>query len=250
MQQPVPTWVIDSRRAARWLAQVTAIMFLIGLGAGLVRVRLGTTLRNFVYRIDLANDASLQTWFASATLGLCAVLAVVLGVLERRDGSSSRAAGWFGLGALFTAFSLDEVAMFHEWSTNLVTFDTGDLLSYSWVAIGLIVLAALAVGLGPFVYRLPTPLRRRLVIAAAVYFGGALGLETLNGHIEDERSSSSVAYVLGTAAEEAAEMAAVVLAFYALLDALAARAPRMRLALSSTPPDVGRVPDRSNEAIS
>src|SRR3546814_18249062 len=71
---------------------------------------------------------------------------------------------------------------------------------------GLAFTVVFAVVMTPFVRRLDLRLRRRLTLAAGLYFGGALGVEMLNADVAASAVDATYRYVLQTAAEEAPEM--------------------------------------------
>ena len=87
---------------------------------------------------------------------------------------------WLFLGIIFAAISLDEGASLHETLIYPVNknFDLGDGVFYfSWVIpVGILVLLVFALLL-KFYIKLPVKYRAIFCAAAAVYIGGAVGME-------------------------------------------------------------------------
>jgi hypothetical protein len=92
-----------------------------------------------------------------------------------------------------------------------------DRLHFAWVVPG----AALACVVGLVLLRRlraqPVEVRRRLVVAGAVYLTGALVLETVSGQVLRVYGAGGKAYTLVTSVEEGLEMAGASLLLAALL---------------------------------
>ena len=140
--------------------------------------------------------------------------------------------------------SCDEGTALHEqigdWVKDIVT--TGGPLLWAWVVPYSIL--AIVVGLAylPFLRALPPDSRRRFIIAAAIYIGGALIIEMIEAGITDARGRGGGPVTVLAVIEETAEMAGVALLIYALLKHIAAHIP-VALAVAANPPQSGGLTD-------
>ena len=188
-----------------------AIVAGLGLAAELLHAfaafDLGETL---LPKLSLSYEQNLPTWFSSSLLLLCAIAAGAI--------AAARPAmrwHWWGMCAVAAWMSLDEAAEIHEHLSG--HFNTGGVLYFDWVIPAAAILIALAFAFLPFVMRLEAQTRKRLIIAATIYVGGALFMELPLGWITETRGMENVGYALVDWVEETMEMIGAVLAFVALV---------------------------------
>ncbi len=175
----------------------------------------------FHREFDLTNERNIPTWYASALLLLCGLLLGNLGLLYRRSGE--RYAGhWLMLGMIFVLLSIDETASLHE-RLIAMTRDwvpkAGGLLRYSWVVPYLAGVLVLGLAYVKFLWHLPVRTRRLIILAGAMYVGGAAGMEMLEGLWVTQMNTKGQANLgsfLLTTTEETLEMTALVVFFHAL----------------------------------
>lgn len=164
---------------------------------------------------DMDNEDSIATWFQGLHLALAGLLA---GAWARHDPRRVRW-GWWVLGALFFAMSLDELTSMHEKFTGplrqLLDVDSGPLL-FAWVVLGIVVAGVFAVVMVPFLLRLPRPTALRLAVAGAVFIAGALGMEMVGGLIAGSVGMDTLTYRLVIIGEETLEMVGTLLAIRAI----------------------------------
>lgn len=119
---------------------------------------------------DVNIESNVPTWYSSALLLGCAVLAGLLAALARRAGSRD-AGAWTGLAAVLALLSLDEIAVLHERLGGPAGGVLGDAargpLRFAWVVPGVLLVLVAGIVLLGFVRRLPSPTRRLVVTAAA-----------------------------------------------------------------------------------
>jgi len=159
--------------------------------------------------LSLSYEANLPTWYASSLLLCCAL---VLAAIAHR---ARPATGWWGLAIGFGLMSLDEAAELHEQLGGRL--DTGGVLYFDWVIPAAAVVAVLALVYLRFLIALPPVTRRRFVVAAAVYLGGALVMELPLGWWTERHGDANLGYALIDAGEEALELAGASLFLDALL---------------------------------
>lgn len=168
---------------------------------------------SFVRLFSLDQEANLPTWFASMLLLAASGLALVSGL-----GMAHERRGWTLVAAVFLVMSIDEAAVLHEMLIvpMQAAFELRGLLYYGWMIPAGLAALAVAGYLLPFVWRLPPDVRGRLVLAGAVYLGGALGVEAVTGAIEEARGRDLLYHLLAVL-EESLELAGVLIAVSALL---------------------------------
>ncbi|MCA9613748.1 MAG: hypothetical protein H6724_01600 [Sandaracinus sp.] len=150
--------------------------------------------------LSLSYEHNLPTWLASGLHLLCAA---ALFVSAERATADRRA--WVGLGLVFVLASVDEAVELHEQLDGL--YEGEGALHFGWVVPGAAI--ALAVGLSflGFLRRLPALDRRRFVLAAALFLGGALAMELPLGLWTEAHGDQNLGYGVLDWIEESLELA-------------------------------------------
>lgn len=179
-----------------------------------------------IFSVD--QEANLASWLSATILLLCAL--VVWGVAVGR-----RAAGdrwwrhWAFLALTFAYLSADEAARLHESAEVVVDslIDAPGIFSFGWVLVAAPVVIAFALTYLGFLRALPRAIGRLVVIAAVLYVGGAMGVETLGGLAYDLNGGEkgSLAFVVASSIEESLEMAGAIV-FLAAMIAVSRRTPQ------------------------
>ena len=160
---------------------------------------------------DVSSERNVPTAWSALLLLSCAVTAALLAVRGRGG------AGWVLVSVTCAFLALDESFELHERLGGLGASVADDRLHFAWVVPG----AALACVAGLVLLRRlraqPLLVRRRLVVAGAVYLTGALVLETVSGQVLRAHGAGGKAYTLVTSVEEGLEMAGASLLLAALL---------------------------------
>jgi hypothetical protein len=203
--------VIDVRALRRWLFAGAGSISALGLAAELWHARGGGgALEELVPELSLSYEHNVPTWFASSLLFACALAA---GAIAR--GAPRWRRHWWGMTAVFAYASLDEAAELHEHLGGHL--DTSGVLYFDWVIPAVAIVGALAAVYLPFVLALPIATRRRLVVAGAIYLGGAVGMELPLGWWTERAGPDSLGYALIDWIEETLELAGASLAVVALV---------------------------------
>lgn len=196
--------------------------------------------------LTLDAETSVSTWFSVALLLALAWAFAVVAVLHRAAGAP--AGRYWLLAAVVLYLSVDESVSVHE-EFGRVTgqfVSRAELGTFTWVVPG----ALLALAVGALLLRtargLPPRLRRRLLVAGAVYLGAALLLEALSGTTKEAVCASGACgeagvdapYTVVSTVEECLEMTGVLLALRAALLQLrlSAGAGGLHLALADDAP--------------
>ena len=213
------TWPWPARLAGA-LGAGAALVVTLGAAGQWLRHGLGVKHSfGFIFQFAPNEEGNLATWYASSLLLCCAGL---LGAIAWRSAGSRYRRHWAGLALLLLAMSADETAQAHEMLIHPLRalWGTGGVFHYAWVIPGMAIVLIVLVACAGFLRNLPPRTRRFLILAAAVYFAGALGTEMAGGYYASRWSSKAPAYALLTCVEEALELAGAVLLAYALADHL------------------------------
>jgi len=195
-------------------------------------------------KLYLGAEASIPNWFSSVLLLASAAVLFAIGAARRRADSLY----WIGLGIVFVGLSLDEAAALHDLAspffagvfTALARLVGGPFIglahkpNYAWEIPGAIFCLVVAAAYVPFLKRLPRRTRTGFVAAGAVYVGGAIGVDFIEGWYSGLHGPRTAIFVALVTCEEALEMVGATLFLYALLRYAAAEFGDVRISL----PDV------------
>jgi hypothetical protein len=230
------TAAFDARTLRRVRHLLVVVVVLLALGNALALVFRHLTgnaeVFGFVEFADLAQELSLGTWIASLLLLATGALAGISGVADDREGGRWRR-NWYALGALLAFMSLDEVAVVHERVADLTrrALDTSGAFHFAWTIPAAVIVVVFAVAQARFVRGLPAPTRRRLLLAGAVFVGGAMGLELVESAVYTSAGNVMTAtFDVLSAVEEVLELTAVSLALLTLAEHLLASQAAVRIA--------------------
>lgn len=171
-------------------------------------------------------EQTVGTWFSAGLLLWAGVLSAIIGVVARaaRDRFARH---WTGLAAIFVFLSCDEAASLHEqlgdWVSSVTP--TGGILLWAWVIPYGVLAAFVGLAYVRFLLALPTDTRRRVILAATLYVGGALVLEMVQAGITDWRGRGGGPVSVLAVIEETAEMLGIAVVIAALLHHIASHSP-------------------------
>lgn len=165
-------------------------------------------------------EGNAWSWYSALLLASVAAVLAALAVAQRADRSMSARYGI--LAAIALLMSADEAAQLHEFLNQVGLRITDRLGPFnSWLIPGVVLVAVLGVGLLWLARGIDRGLRRRLVLAGAVFLTGAVGLEAVGTAYalgsELGNPWRTGRYLLLVAAEEALEMLGALLALGAVL---------------------------------
>lgn len=182
MQTLKPRW----KPFMRALTAIAAVLLVLSIaGKSLVfsgsPLRWSTTL--VVERLDVDRETSIPTWFSASILLLSAGLLMC-------TAAASRAAGgrwtrhWAGLAAIFALLSLDEITDLHN--APVISQDAAAAVSpylyLSWVIPAAVVVVLFVGCYVPFLRGLPRRTSLSLILAGAIYVGGAMVMEAIGAN--------------------------------------------------------------------
>jgi hypothetical protein len=213
---------IDVDRLSLALAFGAAMLTVVGVLTNIGYAAADRDPDRFQRFVDLNAEGNLPTWYSVVLMaGAASAVGAVAG--RRRSIGRTDWLTWYGLGAVVALLSLDEMVSLHEAAGHLLDdrVDVPVLGKYAWVVPGTVA----AVGAGWVLWRavqsLPPVTRRRLVGAATVFIGAALGIEVLEALLLNDGHNylGDGMHVL-TGAQECLEMLGVILFLRAMLGEL------------------------------
>lgn len=154
--------------------------------------------------LSLSYEQNVPTWYASLLLAACSVTLFAIAQDEHVRGTRF-ARHWWGLALGFALMSLDEIAELHEHAGALI--DLGDAVYFDWIVPAAVVVALIGLAYVPFLRALSPHRRRDILIAAALYLGGALVMELPLGWWTAHAGADSAGYALIDWVEESFELA-------------------------------------------
>lgn len=176
--------------------------------------------------LSLDREQNLPSLFSTFLLFSASALFAFNAIVERASGSRGFRQ-WQILAVGFVLMALDENLAFHERLIEPMRRLLGGghlgLLYFAWVVPALVLIVALGVYFLPFLLRLPRKTMIALITSAAIYLGGAVGVEFFEGWWREGHVYRTIGYHLLVALEEGMEMAGVITLVHTLLRHLARR---------------------------
>ena len=215
---------LSAAGVTRSLVLVALVLVALSFGAGI----LGLTVGPFVRLFAVGSDLSLPSWYSALVLMLASILLAAIAFAVKASEIPRYARRWGILGAIFAYLSCDEMLRLHERMAETllrpvlegIGFVPGGILYYPWVIVYAPLVAVFALAYFGFWRALPTRIRRLFLAAAAIFVGGAMGVELFNAYHDDAGGREPLVFV-GTHVEEILEMLGVIVFVYALLSFIA-----------------------------
>ncbi|MEO1235449.1 MAG: hypothetical protein AAFX76_01535 [Planctomycetota bacterium] len=159
-----------------------------------------------VRKFDFDAEWAFPAWYSSSLLTIAAVLAIGIYLGERSTARSGWR--WCVAGVLLLAMSADETASVHENLGRVIDerMSTPGVFHFSWVVVALPLLAAAALVFLPWLWQMERATRLGLIGAAALYFGGAVGMVMIGGLAAERGGQDSLAFFLAYTVEESLEI--------------------------------------------
>lgn len=172
-------------------------------------------LTSFFY---LDRESNIPTYFASTFLLVAALLLAFIFIYKKIQKDHFRFY-WAILSVAFFAMSIDEYMSFHELLSEPLQEKTAlpSLFYYAWVIPGIALVTITGLLFFKFILHLNKRTRRQFLLAAMLFFGGAIGFELIGGVITVHYGKETFLYAFISHIEEILEMTGVSYFIYALL---------------------------------
>lgn len=175
--------------------------------------------RNFLAeKLNLDGEANIPTLYSFLALLFSSVLLGAIAHVKNLD-SDRYKNHWKILSFIFLYLSLDEMIQLHEKLINPVRklLNATGFLYFAWILPFGFLVAIFLLSYSKFVFHLPVATRKLFVAAAALYIGGAIGMEMIGGYIDSTIGQKNVYYVVEVTIEESLEMLGIVVFIHALI---------------------------------
>ncbi|EMR03866.1 hypothetical protein [Cesiribacter andamanensis] len=206
------------------LCSVIALLLIMHLIFGVyANYYLNATAYGLVDLFNMDQEHNIPTLFSSLMLLTCSLLLLLIATAKRKDGNKEHWY-WHGMAAVFLFLSVDEITSLHERFNGPIrnALETSGALHFAWVIPYALLLLALAGLYARFVFKiLPGQTRTLMILSAAIFIGGALGLELLGSYYFSKTGEIDLTFALMATVEEVMEMFGVVLFIYTLMRYLA-----------------------------
>lgn len=172
-------------------------------------------LDRFVRFVNINLENSLPTWYGSVLLLLAAVLVFII---ARSKNNNLFRGHWYGLAIIFCILSVDEATSIHEELTLPLrdALGTSGFLHFAWVIVGAIFFGVVVLTYLRFLFHLPVRIRNLIILAAGLFVGGALVVESYSANLYAESGTTLLYSAIGTV-EELLEMLGALLFIRAML---------------------------------
>jgi len=221
-----PSLNLNSRKIALSLGLIAVLLALQGIYCEhLLFHVLGrdadTTVTRLLDLFSINAQESVPTWYSTILFFLVASLLAWI-ALSTRARNEPHSLYWTGLALAFLYVSMDKGTAIHESASDLLQsiYRVSGLFQFVWLILGLALVIVVGILYGRFWWGLPGRARVLFAIAAAVYVGGAVGIEALSTRQYYLDGGKSFRYLVISSVEETFEMLGAVAFIYALLDYL------------------------------
>lgn len=178
-----------------------------------------TVLTRLLELFSINTYESVPTWYSIILFFLAASLLAWIALIGHAR-SEPHSPYWMGLALVFLYISMDKGTTIHEAVSALLrsVFKASGFFQDVWLILGISLVIAVGILYVRFWWRLPGRARLLFAIAAAVYVGGAAGIEGLSTRQYYLDDGKSFPYLVISSIEETVEMLGAVVLIYALLD--------------------------------
>ena len=233
-----PSILLDPAAVCRRLGGVALALVAINMGLQVARLVLQQENLPGLPMLSLDKENNVPALFSTLLLFTAALILAFVALLERVRARQD-APKWFILAAGFLLMGVDESLSLHERMIEPMRALLGSSLGverlgifyFAWVVPAIALVIALGIYFLPFMGRLPRRTGMMLLVSAAIYLGGALGVELVEGWWREGHGHRNVVYHGLVSLEEGMEMIGIVLLIHTLLDFLSARHGEVRIAL-------------------
>jgi hypothetical protein len=213
--------------AITWrLSLVAGLLVATNIGMQAYRLFAHVEHVRFMPLISLDGEHNLPSLFSTILLLSASALLTLVALLEKERKAQDRWK-WGILATGFLLMGLDETLSLHEKMIEPLRNLLGGqhhhlgILYFAWVIPGIALVAGLGVYFLPFLFRLPRRTAIAFVISGAIYVGGALGVELVEGWWREGHGHRNLTYHLLVSLDEGMEMVGAIAFIHALMNHMA-----------------------------
>lgn len=229
--------ILSPLKITRALGVTALLLVLASITGQLTKYILGHDFAYGLIRLFYVdNENNIPSYFSASLLLLAALLLALITALKKAAHAAYRFQ-WALLSFTFLYMAIDEAASIHELliepMKGLLGQQAGGIFFFAWVIPGIAVALVFGLSYLKFLLHLPAKTRWRIVIAATLYLGGAIGMELIGGRYADLHGTENLAYSMATTVEESLEMAGIIVFISTLLNYIADNYKEIRLRLDN-----------------
>jgi hypothetical protein len=221
---------INRHAIAHTLVTVIALLLGASLLGQISRYEFGHDhVFGFVQLFNVDGERNIPTFFTVLLAATGAMLLTVIGfACKQREKNDSPY--WFALAAGFVFLGYDEAFQVHEQLVAPMRGLMGNanmgFFYFGWVIPGIAGVGVLALFFLKFLLRLPASTRHWLLFSGALYLGGAIGMELIDGKYIEAHGENLMYSVLVTI-EEGLELSGLATLIHTLLGHIAEASPKV-----------------------
>jgi len=206
---------------ARILGTIALLLVLASVAGQYSKFVLGHgNLKGLVTLFNVDAEQNVPTHFSVFLLLFAALLLAIITILNRQQ-SMPHVSKWAILAFGFLCMSFDEALTVHESLVAPLRWLLGDrelgIFYWTWVIPGILLVLVLGLFFRRFLLDLPAIVRRRFLIAATIYIGGAIGFELVGGRYIELHGDQNLIVSMIATVEESLEMVGLIYFIWALL---------------------------------
>jgi len=173
---------------------------------------------NFIVEFDVNAEANFPTFYSVSMAIAASFLLFVIAYFKNEIKDTYRF-HWVVLALFLLYISMDDASVIHEKVSKYLKglSDFGGWFQYKWVIVGLAIVAILAVSFFRFWLNLDNKYKILFLVSAALFFGGAMGVEMIGGRWANANGSKNFVYILFTTLEQGMQYSGLVTLVYTLL---------------------------------
>lgn len=227
-KRPISILFVDPAKVAMFLAGIALLLVIAGVSGQLLTyiiipgfVSEHQQVQGLIRLFDLNEENNAPTLYSFSLLFISFMLLFMITVLERRQ-QAPNLMKWAILTFCILFMMADEAFSFHEKLIHpmrkLLNRDFYGIFFYTWVIPGIAALFLFVLFFYRFFRGFEKKVRRTILIAGILYFGGAIGMELAGGLYEDIYGDANLPYNLIATVEESLEMAGIIFFVKGLLE--------------------------------
>ncbi len=208
------------------LLVIAVLVCLVSFAGQVVESRVSSpTVHKITKWLDVNSEGNLPTWYSTVLIALAALLSYLAARAPRSVGNTTRGQ-WYGLTLAMLFVAADEGAQIHEKVNVLLKPLHGQETYYfAWVGPWTALVVLLAMLFGTFLRGLPSRHRYAILVAGAVYVGGALGVECIEAACFFREDGVDLRYEGIATVQELLEMVGMTLFIHAVMGVLSEQGP-------------------------
>ncbi len=229
--------LVHSTRISRLLIKITVALLVLSLAVQSLYLAVQNPVTEFLYKVfNLDRERNIPTLFSVSMLLACAFLLAAVASTTKRT-AAPHFWKWTALSAGFVVMAMDESWATHEKLIGPVkrifVADTYGVFFFAWVIPGILLVLALVPFFLKFLRDLEPKYRNAFLAAAALYVGGALGMEMVNGQLAESIGTRNLIYEIAVDIEEVLENLGLILFIRSLISYLADILPEWSVRFSA-----------------